>query len=684
MTISSTGTRYSFAGNGATTVFSFPRQFFADADLDVYLVDNATNVATLQVLNTHYTVSGAGSPSGGTVTMLAAPATGKTLVVYRDTPLTQGLDIDNVTALPMSSLEAALDRAMMAIDELATKLGRAMLYPLKGLASTFDWTLPEPVANKVIGINSAGTALELRGPQAWTSGAGAPGAGLGAVGDYYLDTDTGDVYLKTGSVTWTLQANMRGPQGVPGSMTGPVSATVGNIPSFGNIAGSLLNDSGVPLTQLLGYQAVVSAGGTTVLTVASPRFIVVTGSANQTFTLPVVSTLLTGWKTAILNLSSGTVTVNSSGGNAVGTIRQFSEMTFTRNAITGTDATVWHAVYTGGTVSTGFGSLVFHDTATLKGLRLTSANAITAGTNAQGQGAMTQTVNMITTAANNPSGATLPSPSSTSTTSTWLTVINKGANPVNVYPASGHQIDALGSNNPIILPVGGVLTFFSLGTTQWYSSNTGNLVTDASGNAGIGGAPGGIKLNVVGASGSAAFAAGSSTGGGVSVTAFDAAGLYLLGYAAGASPVTVMSIGSQSNIPVSFFMNNGEKARLDTSGNFLITAGGGLGYGPGSGGAVTQLTSKSTGVTLNKPAGQITMNAAALASNTAVVFTLTNSLIAAVDGIVVTIQSPTQKYTGICVGVAAGSCDIRVNNITGGSLSEAVVINYEVIKGANS
>lgn len=84
MTISATGARFSYAGNAVTTAFSFPRQFVAATDLDVYLVDDVTEVATLQALGTHYTVTGAGSPTGGTVTMFTAPPGGTTVVIMRD------------------------------------------------------------------------------------------------------------------------------------------------------------------------------------------------------------------------------------------------------------------------------------------------------------------------------------------------------------------------------------------------------------------------------------------------------------------------------------------------------------------------------------------------------------------------------------------------------------------------
>lgn len=107
---------------------------------------------------------------------------------------------------------------------------------------------------------------------------------------------------------------------------------------------------------------------------------------------------------------------------------------------------------------------------------------------------------------------------------------------------------------------------------------------------------------------------------------------------------------------------------------------GGIGYGTGAGGTVSQATSKTTGVTLNKTAGRITMNAAALAAATSVEFTLTNSTIALEDVLDIAVQSPVSKYTANVVGKTAGTCIIRVTNYTGGSLSEAVLMNFAVIK----
>ena len=122
---------------------------------------------------------------------------------------------------------------------------------------------------------------------------------------------------------------------------------------------------------------------------------------------------------------------------------------------------------------------------------------------------------------------------------------------------------------------------------------------------------------------------------------------------------------------------------IDDSGNFLVKGVGSLGYGTGAGGAVTQATSRTTGVTLNKRTGQITMNNAALAANTMVGFTLTNSEIAATDVVAVNIKSgaTASSYVVTTGAVAAGSCLIELRNTSGGALGEAVVLSFVVIKG---
>lgn len=109
-----------------------------------------------------------------------------------------------------------------------------------------------------------------------------------------------------------------------------------------------------------------------------------------------------------------------------------------------------------------------------------------------------------------------------------------------------------------------------------------------------------------------------------------------------------------------------------------------IGYGTGAGGTVTQATSKFTAVTLNKPCGLITMHNAALAAGDSVYFTLNNTLLASADVVGVTLNSYGSNYRVETVNIANGSVVFRVTNVTVNPLSESLVINFAIIKGANS
>ena len=105
-----------------------------------------------------------------------------------------------------------------------------------------------------------------------------------------------------------------------------------------------------------------------------------------------------------------------------------------------------------------------------------------------------------------------------------------------------------------------------------------------------------------------------------------------------------------------------------------------IGYAAGAQGAVTQATSKSTGVTLNTSAGQITMNAASLAATTNVTFTLTNSLLSGKDVLILNVTNGTSAaYNCWVSSMGAGSATVTLRNISASPLAEAVVINFAII-----
>lgn len=106
-----------------------------------------------------------------------------------------------------------------------------------------------------------------------------------------------------------------------------------------------------------------------------------------------------------------------------------------------------------------------------------------------------------------------------------------------------------------------------------------------------------------------------------------------------------------------------------------------LGYTAAAQGTVTQATSKSTAVTLNKSAGRITMNAASLAGATNVSFTLNNSLISANDVLILNIAAgaTAASYNLWVDSLGAGTASITLRNTTGGALAEAVGVNFALI-----
>lgn len=134
------------------------------------------------------------------------------------------------------------------------------------------------------------------------------------------------------------------------------------------------------------------------------------------------------------------------------------------------------------------------------------------------------------------------------------------------------------------------------------------------------------------------------------------------------------------------FQVSGGAVTLDVrAGGFTAAGTIGVGYRTGAGGTVTQLTSKSTGVTLNKTTGQITLNGAALAADTTVSFTLTNSTIASGDIMVMNhISTGTAGAYLLNAQCGSGTASVNVRNITAGSLSEAIVIAFAVIKAVTS
>lgn len=179
MTVSASDNRIEYAGNGSTTAFSYSFYFQQDADLVVYIRNNTTGVETLQTITTNYTISGTKTNgvylNGATITMVTAPASGETLVIYGDPAVTQGTDYVENDPLPAETTEQTLDRAFLILRRQNDVLDRTMKLS-NAFPDSFDPTLPSLLsAGKTIKVNSAATGFE-EGPDATDIANAAPNA----------------------------------------------------------------------------------------------------------------------------------------------------------------------------------------------------------------------------------------------------------------------------------------------------------------------------------------------------------------------------------------------------------------------------------------------------------------------------------------------------------------------------
>jgi hypothetical protein len=136
LTVQSSTARQAYATNGTTGPFTVPFYFIDNSHIDVYYAD-ADGVETLLTITTHYTVSGAGNPAGGSITLVTGYASGGTITIIRDVPLTQLVDYLTADAFPADSHERALDLIVMALQMFAEQLSRSMLFGVSEGAITF-------------------------------------------------------------------------------------------------------------------------------------------------------------------------------------------------------------------------------------------------------------------------------------------------------------------------------------------------------------------------------------------------------------------------------------------------------------------------------------------------------------------------------------------------------------------
>jgi hypothetical protein len=196
MTISTTNASQAFAGNSIATSFPCDFQITLTSDINVSYINPTTGAITPLVLNTDYTVTGAGGPLGFTLTTTIPVPTGTNLLVQRALPYTQPTDFTNQGAFFPTMHQAMADRLCMEIQQIAGKNALNLSMPA-GLLPEPSTDLPIPLALAPLVWSADGLSLEngnfaagdmLLRPDLAGTGAGQGGALVG-----FLQSGTGAV-----------------------------------------------------------------------------------------------------------------------------------------------------------------------------------------------------------------------------------------------------------------------------------------------------------------------------------------------------------------------------------------------------------------------------------------------------------------------------------------------------------
>lgn len=162
MTVSSSTARADYLGNGVSLAFSIPFRFLVNTDLLVLRTVTSTGNSTTLTLDSlgadGYSVTGAGQPSGGTITVITAPSALETLTILRSVSRTQLTDYIPNDPFPAESHERALDKLTMIVQEQDETITRALVLP-PGLPGTSS-TLPLPDPLKGLRWNAGASGLE--------------------------------------------------------------------------------------------------------------------------------------------------------------------------------------------------------------------------------------------------------------------------------------------------------------------------------------------------------------------------------------------------------------------------------------------------------------------------------------------------------------------------------------------
>jgi|TARA_R100000149_G_scaffold47585_1_gene19265 cytoskeletal protein CcmA (bactofilin family) len=292
MTVSSLTTKNSYSGNASTSAFSYTFKIFDDDDVTVIIRTDSTGTETVKTKTTHYTVSGVGSASGGTITFTSGniPASGETVLLLRNTPLTQATDYTPNDPFPAATHEDALDKLTLISQDTQEEIDRSIKLSRANTMTSTEFTVPAATrANKIFGFDASG---ELTVTQELGTFKGDWAASTSYVArDLVRDTSTTSIFIvneahtSSGSLPLTTNTNSSKytlilESAFSGVTAGTVSASKGvlvdsnkDITGFRNVtlSGNLTLGSGAVINEA----ELEAIDGVTAGTVAASKAVVV-------------------------------------------------------------------------------------------------------------------------------------------------------------------------------------------------------------------------------------------------------------------------------------------------------------------------------------------------------------------------------------------------------------------------
>ena len=158
MTISTTIIKNSYSGDGSNDTFAYQFKISSTADMEV-IIRSAAGTETTKTLTTDYTVTGAGSASGGNVVFESGdiPTATETVVLRRSTTQTQALDLVENDPFTADSVESAFDKNLALIQELQEESTRAIKLSRTNTMTSTEFTVgATDRANKILAFDSSG------------------------------------------------------------------------------------------------------------------------------------------------------------------------------------------------------------------------------------------------------------------------------------------------------------------------------------------------------------------------------------------------------------------------------------------------------------------------------------------------------------------------------------------------